>query len=107
MTLNLTPEVITDFILTTIGIVFTIITYIKPKTKKLTSLNYIRLAIFNFSVFIFFDGLSILYVSKFLGIISGFILIPLTLSLVIGVRYSTSESFYSHGFIVVVGLSVL
>ncbi len=107
MTLNLTPEVITDFTLTTIGIVFTIITYIKPKTKKLTSLNYIRLAIFTFSVFIFFDGLSILYVSKFLGVITGFILIPLTLSLVIGVRYSTSESFYSHGFIVVVGLSVL
>ncbi len=107
MTLNLTPEVITDFILTTIGIVFTIITYIKPKTKKLTSLNYIRLAIFTFSVFIFFDGLSILYVSKFLGVITGFILIPLTLSLVIGVRYSTSESFYSHGFIVVVGLSGL
>jgi hypothetical protein len=107
MTLNLTPEVITDFILTTIGIVFTIITYIKPKTKKLTSLNYIRLAIFTFSVFIFFDGLSILYVSKFLGVITGFILIPLTLSLVIGVRYSTSESFYSRGFIVVVGLSVL
>jgi len=107
MTLNLTPEVITDFILTIIGIVFTIITYIKPKTKKLTSLNYIRLAIFSFSAFIFFDGLSILYVSKFLGIITGFILIPLTLSLVIGVRYSTSESFYSHGFIVVEGLSVL
>ena len=107
MTLNLTPEVITDFTLTIIGIVFTIITYIKPKTKKLTSLNYIRLAIFTFSVFIFFDGLSILYVSKFLGVITGFILIPLTLSLVIGVRYSTSESFYSHGFIVVVGLSVL
>jgi hypothetical protein len=107
MTLNLTPEVITDFILAIIGFVFTIITYIKPKTKKLTSLNYIRLAIFTFSVFIFFDGLSILYVSKFLGVITGFILIPLTLSLVIGVRYSTSESFYSHGFIVVVGLSVL
>ena len=84
-----------------------IITYIKPKTKKLTSLNYIRLAIFSFSVFIFFDGLSILYVSKFLGIITGFILIPLTLSLVVGVTYITKESFYSYGFIVVVGLSVL
>ena len=107
MTLNLTPEVITDFTLTIIGIVFTIITYIKPKTKKLTSLNYIRSAIFCFSVFIFFDGLSILYVSKFLGIITGFILIPLTLSLVVGVTYITKENFYSHGFIVVVGLSVL
>jgi len=107
MTLNLTAEVITDFTLTIIGIVFMIITYIKPKTKKLTSLNYIRLAIFSFSVFIFFDGLSILYVSKFLGIITGFILIPLTLSLVVGVTYITKESFYSYGFIVVVGLSVL
>jgi len=34
MTLNLTPEVITDFTLTIIGIVFTIITYIKPKTNQ-------------------------------------------------------------------------
>ena len=107
MTLNLTPEVITDFTLTIIGIVFTIITYIKTKNKKLTSLNYIRLAIFTFSVFIFFDGLSILYVSKFLGVITGFILIPLTLSLVIGITYITRENFYSYGFIVVVGLSVL
>ena len=107
MTLNLTPEVITDFTLTIIGIVFTIITYIKPKTKKLTSLNYIRLAIFSFSIFIFFDGLSILYINKLLNIITGFILIPLTLSFVIGVTYSTKESYYSYGFIVVVGLSVL
>ena len=107
MTLNLTLEVIIDFILVIIGFVLTLITYIKPKTKKLTSLNYIRLAIFSFSIFIFFDGLSILYINKLLNIITGFILIPLTLSFVIGVTYITKESYYSHGFIVVVGLSVL
>ena len=107
MTLNLTLEVIIDFILVIIGFVLTLITYIKPKTKKLTSLNYIRLAIFGFSIFIFFDGLSILYINKLLNIITGFILIPLTLSFVIGVTYITKESYYSYGFIVVVGLSVL
>ena len=107
MTLNWTPEVIVDFIVAISGFVLTITTYFKPKTKKIPSLNYIRLAIFSFSIFIFLDGLSILYVSKFLSIFSGFILIPLTLSLVIGITYITKESYYSHGFITVVGLSVL
>ena len=107
MTLNLTPEVIVDFIVAISGFVLTIITYIKPKTKKISSLNYIRLAIFSFSIFIFVDGLSILYVSKLLSIISGLILIPLTLSLVIGITYITKESYYSLGFVTVVGLSVL
>ena len=107
MTLNLTPEVIVDFILAIIGFVFTITTYIKLNTKNITSLNYIRLGIFIFSIFIFLDGLSILYLSKLLGIITGLTLIPLTFSIVVGVTYITKESFYSHGFIVVVGLSVL
>ncbi len=107
MTLNLTPEVIVDFIIAISGFVLTITTYIKPKTKKITSLNYIRLAILIFSIFIFIDGLSILYVSKILSIISGFILIPFTLTLVIGVTYIIKEDFYSPGFVIVIGLSVL
>ncbi len=107
MTLNWTPEAIVDFVLVVGGLVFALVTYIKTKPKKITSLNYIRLAIFNFSVLIFIDGLSVIYVSKTLSIISGFILIPLTLSFVIGVTYITKESYYSYGFIVVVGLSVL
>ncbi|MHA1242377.1 MAG: hypothetical protein ACTSQU_16580 [Promethearchaeota archaeon] len=107
MTLNWTPEAIVDFVLVVGGIVFTITSYIKTKPKKIASLNYIRLAIFNFSVLIFIDGLSVIYVSKTLSIISGFILIPLTFSIVIGVTYITKEIYYSYGFIVVVGLSVL
>jgi len=107
MTLNWTPEVIVAFSIAIIGFVLTITTYIKPKTKKIASLNYIRLAILDFGFFIFVDGLSILYVSELLSIISGFILIPFTLSLVIGVTYIAKESYYSHGFITVVGLSVL
>ena len=107
MTLNLTPEVIVDFIVAISGFVLTITTYIKPKTKKITSLNYIRLSIFSFSVFIFLDGLSLLYISKLLSIISGFILVPLTLSLVIGITYIIKENFYSPGFVIVIGLSVL
>ena len=107
MTLNLTPEVIVNFIVAISGFVLTIATYIKPKTKNITSLNYIRLAIFCSSIFILVDGLAILYVSKLLSIISGFILIPLTLSLVIGITYIMKENFYSPGFIIVIGLSVL
>jgi len=107
MVLNWTPEVIVAFIVAISGFVLTITTYIKPKTKKITSLNYIRLAILFFSIFIFIDGLSILYISKLLSIISGFILIPFTLSLVIGVTYILKEDFYSPGFVIVIGLSVL
>jgi len=107
MTLNLTPEVIVDFIIAITGFVLTITTYIKPKTKKMTSLNYIRLSIFCSSIFILLDGLAILYISKLLSIITGFILIPLTLSLVIGITYIIKEDFYSPGFLIVIGLSVL
>jgi hypothetical protein len=107
MTLNLTPEVIVDFIVAVCGFILTITTYIKPKTKRITSLNYIRLAIFSSSIFILLDGLAILYISKFLSIITGFTLIPLTLSLVIGITYIIKEDFYSLGFVVVIGLSVL
>ena len=107
MTLNWTPEVVVAFFVAIIGFVLTITTYIKPKTKKIASLNYIRLAILVFSIFIFIDGLSILYISEFLSIISGFILVPFTLSLVIGVTYIIKENFYSPGFILVIGLSVL
>jgi len=107
MTLNWTPEVVVAFFVAIIGFVLTITTYIKPKTKKITSLNYIRLAILVFSIFIFIDGLSILYINEFLSIISGFILVPFTLSLVIGVTYIIKENFYSLGFVLVIGLSVL
>ena len=64
MTLNLTPEVIVDFIVAISGFVLTITTYIKPKTKKITSL-------------------------------------------VIGITYIIKENFYSPGFVIVIGLSVL
>jgi len=107
MVLNWTPEVIVDFIVAISGFVLTIITYIKPKTKKITTLIYIRLAILGFSIFLFIDGLSLLYVSKVLSIISGFTLIPLTLSLVIGITYILKENFYSLGFVIVIGLSIL
>jgi hypothetical protein len=107
MVLNWTPEVFVDFILAISGLTFIFATYLKPRNKKITTLNYIRLAFFGFCIFIFLDGLAILFTSKLLSIISGYMLIPQTLSLVVGVTYITKESYYSYGFMAILGLSLL
>ncbi len=107
MVLNWNIEVILDFIFAFILLITTIISYTSPKTKKITSLFYLRLAFFFLSLFMFFDGLAILFISTLVSRISGIILFPLVIFVVIGVNYTFRENFYSIGLIIICSLGVL
>ena len=107
MELNWSPEVIMDFIVATIILISAILTYTSPRTKKIISLFYIRLAIIFASLFLFFEGLSFLFMSIFINRIHAVLLLPCVFFLIIGINYTMKESFYSIGLILVFGLGVL
>ncbi|TFG18321.1 MAG: hypothetical protein EU531_00705 [Promethearchaeota archaeon] len=107
MALNWNIEVIIDFITAIFGIILTIITYYSPKAKKIKSLFFIRLGFILFWVFILTDGLSFLFLNKILGLLSGLLIIPATLFIIIGLNYTMKENIYSYGLIIVAGLSSL
>ncbi|GAH35805.1 unnamed protein product, partial [marine sediment metagenome] len=107
MVLNWNIEVILDFIFSSVLLITTIISYTSPKTKKITSLFYIRLSFFFVGLFMFFDGLAILFLSELFSRISGMILFPLALFVIIGINYTIKEDFYSIGLILVCSLGIL
>jgi len=107
MVLNWNIEVILDFIFSAVLLITTIISYTSPKTKKITSLFYIRLSFFFVGLFMFFDGLAILFLSELFSRISGMLLFPLALFIIIGINYTIKEDFYSIGLIIVCSLGFL
>jgi len=107
LALNWNPEVIVDFIVAAIGIISAILTYIKPKSKKIPSLFFIRLAIWSMSLMMLIDGISLLIVSEELGILTGIFVVLGTLFFIIGVNYIMKESYYSFGFTLTLGISIL
>ncbi len=107
MVLNWNIEVILDFIFSTALIITTIISYTSPKTKKITSLFFLRLGFFFLSLFMFFDGVAILFVNELFSRISGTLLFPLVIFVIIGVNYTFRENFYSVGLIIVCSLGLL
>ena len=72
MVLNWNLEVILDFIFALVSFVSVMVTLIKPNTRKIHSLHYIRIAIFLGGVSILLDGISFLILNIPLGIIEGF-----------------------------------
>ncbi len=107
MILNWNIEVIVNFLVAAVGLIFTITTYYSPQVKKIKSLFYIRLGFTGFWVFMLLDGLAFLFLSEFLGLINGIILFLATIFIIIGVNYTIKESFYSIGLIIAIGLSIL
>ena len=107
MVLNWNIEVILDFIFSSILLITTIISYTSPKTKKITSLFFLRLGFFFLSLFMFFDGVAILFVNELFSRISGILLFPLVIFIIIGVNYTFRENFYSVGLVIVCSLGFL
>jgi len=107
MVLNWNIEVILDFIFAFSFLITTTISYTSPKTKKITSLFYLRLAFFFFSLFMFFDGIAILFVSELFSRISGMILFPINIFLVISINFIFKETFYSFWLVLVCSLGPL
>ena len=107
MVLNWNIEVIIDFIVATQGIIVTVISYYSPKSKKITSLLFMRFGWIFFWIFLLFDGLAFLFINEVLAVFTGLLLIPTTIFIVIGVTYTIKETFYSKGLLVISGLSTL
>jgi len=95
MELNWTPEVIVDFIVGTILLTASILTYLEPKIKKLKSILLIRLAIFFMAVFYCFDGLKILFLSIIISSFNSIFLVFAFIFLLMGVNCITRESINS------------
>ncbi|MEJ2295175.1 MAG: hypothetical protein P8Y23_10450 [Candidatus Lokiarchaeota archaeon] len=107
MVLNWNIEVILDFAFALVALISGIVTLIKPNTRKIHSLHYIRIAIFIGFFSMLFDGISLLYVNVPLSIIEGVLNFPLALSMIIGVNYILKENYHSLGFTITFGLGVL
>lgn len=100
-------EVIVDFLAATVGIILSVVTYYSPKAKKVKSLFFIRLGFIALWLFMLVDGFAFLFLNEFLGLLTGLILIPAALFIIIGVNYTIKESFYSFGLIIAVSLAIL
>ena len=107
MALNWNLEVILDFIFALASFISVVITLIKPNTRKIHSLHYFRMVIFLGGISMLIDGISLLFLNIPLSVIEGFLLVPLALSLIIGVNYVLKENYNSLGFILSFGLGIL
>ncbi len=107
MVLNWNIDVITSFISSISILITAIISYTSPKTKKIRSLFYIRLVFLFFSLFMFFDGLAVLLSNEMFSRISGMILLPINIFVIIGVNLTLKENYYSIGLILVCSLGIL
>jgi hypothetical protein len=107
MVLNWNIEVILDFIISILLLVTTIISYTFPKTKRITSLFYLRLGFFCIGLYMLFDGLAILFISGLFSRLSCVILFPVCNFLIIGINYTLKEKYYSFGLLVVFSLGIL
>ncbi len=107
MVLNWNIEVFIDFLVATVGLGLTIVTYYSPKAKKIRSLFFIRLGIICIWLLMLLDGLSFLFTNLIIGQINAFMLIPATIFIIIGVNYTLKETYYTPSLIIVSGLTAL
>ncbi|MFX0136038.1 MAG: hypothetical protein ACFFDN_20525 [Candidatus Hodarchaeota archaeon] len=107
MVLNWTPEAIVDFIVGTILLVASILTYLEPKIKKLKSILLIRIGIFFMAIFYYFDGLKILLLSIIISSFNSIFLVFAILFLLMGINYIKRESINSFLLILTSCIGIL
>ncbi|MFX0074015.1 MAG: hypothetical protein ACFE96_01125 [Candidatus Hermodarchaeota archaeon] len=89
--LNLNPIVPFDMTVSVLVLISLIITVIAPKTKRIYHLRFIQLSLLGISLYYFFEALTYLLLSGILAIISGILLFPTTVFILIGVNYIMRE----------------
>ncbi len=107
MILNWTPEVIVEIFTSVIILIATLLMYITPRTKKVRSLSYIRLALFFMGMLFTFDLLANLFLNTLLSRICGLMLFPSAMFFAIGINYTIKETSNSPFLVIAVGLGVL
>lgn len=107
MVLNWNIEVVSSLIFSFFLLITVIISYTHPKTKNITSLFYLRLSFLFVGLFMFFDVMGNLFINQAFSRISGMILFPTAICVIIGINYTMRDNFYSIGLILVFGLGIL
>jgi len=107
MALNWSPEVITSFIAATTALIAVLISRQKGRNAKIDSLKYIRRSWIFMTLFLYFNGISLLLMSLFLYRIYVLFLLPAIIFFIIGINYTIKESFNSVSLIFVSCLGIL
>jgi hypothetical protein len=105
--LNLNPIVPFDMTLGTLVLISLIIIITAPKTKKIYHLLFIKLGILGISLFYFIEAFSYLFLSEILAIISGILLFPTTVLILIGVNYIMREEVNTFSLVSIFCLGVI
>jgi len=90
----------------TLVLISLIIIITAPKTKKIYHLRFIKLGILGISLFYFFEAFSYLFLSEILAIISGILLFPTTVFILIGVNYIMREKVNTFSLVIICCLGV-
>ncbi|MBY9008159.1 MAG: hypothetical protein KGD63_15570 [Candidatus Lokiarchaeota archaeon] len=108
MELYLVLEVISEFILATMSIIAILIIELTLKRQnKHISLLFLQLAILSFAFFNITNSLSILLVNRYFSHITGMLMFPCVLFMVIGINYSLKESYFSNILLIIIALGSL
>lgn len=107
MVLNWTPEVIVEIFTSITIFIAVLLTYFEPKTKKIRSLFFIRMALIFMVLYFVFDLLANLFLSATLARIYPIMLFPTSMFFIIGINFMIKETINSIIFILAFGAGVL
>ncbi|TXT61227.1 MAG: conserved membrane protein of unknown function [Promethearchaeota archaeon] len=100
-------EIISNIVIISLIGLMLIITQIKTKVRSLTSLKYIRIALFLFSLMFILEIISDIYLNRFIALISAFMLIPFNLLITMGINYIEKETSFSYNLVLIIALTPL
>ncbi|TKJ27901.1 MAG: hypothetical protein CEE42_00030 [Promethearchaeota archaeon Loki_b31] len=107
MVLNWTPEVIVEIFTSITIFVAVLLTYFEPRTKKIRSLFFIRMALIFMVLYFVFDLLANLFLSTTLARLYPIMLFPTSMFFIIGINFMIKETINSIILILTFGAGVL
>ena len=107
MVLNWTPEVIVEIFTSITIFVAVLLTYFEPRTKKIRSLFFIRMALIFMGLYFVFDLLANLFLNTTLARLYPIMLFPTTMFFIIGINFMIKETINSIILILAFGAGVL
>jgi len=107
MVLNWTPEVIVEIFTSITIFVAVLLTYFEPRTKKIRSLFFIRMALIFMVLYFVFDLLANLFLNTTLARLYPIMLFPTTMFFIIGINFMIKETINSIILILAFGAGVL
>jgi len=107
MVLNWTPEVIIEIFTSITIFIAVLLTYFEPRTKKIRSLFFIRMALISMALYFVFDLLANLFLSKTLARLYPILLFPTSMFFIIGINFMIKETINSIILILAFGAGVL